>query len=86
MADSLDARRVVFVSLIGLYQSWKDCPSVVLYSAVFILPLHRQWIYNPRKYEEELQSYVCTPCSIDSLGLLSPDCFHLFILISVSAV
>jgi len=61
IANCLDPRRVVFVSLIGLYQSWKDCPSVVLYSALFILPLDRQWVYHPTKYHEELQTYFSTP-------------------------
>eukprot|EP01084_Bolivina_argentea_P225288 380746_1 len=30
---SLDQRRVIFVSLIGLHHSWRECPSFVLYSA-----------------------------------------------------
>jgi len=38
-------RRVVFVSLMGLHQSWRDCPSMILYSSIFLLPLKREWIY-----------------------------------------
>jgi len=46
---------------------------VVLYSSVFILPLHRDWIYHPRKYEQELQSFLCTPTRTT---LESPELKH----------
>eukprot|EP01084_Bolivina_argentea_P183271 316278_1 len=53
---SLDQRRVIFVSLIGLFSSWRECPSFVLYSAIFLVPLKHKWIYNPVKYVHEIQS------------------------------
>eukprot|EP00484_Ammonia_sp_Unknown_P028377 CAMPEP_0197030028 /NCGR_PEP_ID=MMETSP1384-20130603/9343_1 /TAXON_ID=29189 /ORGANISM="Ammonia sp." /LENGTH=458 /DNA_ID=CAMNT_0042459303 /DNA_START=115 /DNA_END=1491 /DNA_ORIENTATION=+ len=50
-AEHVDlSKRVVFVSLMGLYQSWRQCPSMILYSAVFLLPLKREWIYTAQKY------------------------------------
>eukprot|EP01083_Nonionella_stella_P165932 553379_1 len=54
--ESLDLRRVVFVSLLGLYQTWRNCPSFLLYTAIFILPLKRKWIYKPSKYIDEMKS------------------------------
>eukprot|EP01084_Bolivina_argentea_P002771 5137_1 len=53
---SLDQRRVVFISLLGIYQTWRECPSFVLYSAIFVLPLKRDWLYNPEKYVNEIKS------------------------------
>ena len=44
--DSVDLRRVVFVSLIGIYKTWRNCPSHILYSSIFIVPLKRSWIYK----------------------------------------
>lgn len=57
--DSLDPRRIVFVSLIGLYRSWRRCPSVTLLSSIFMMPLKREWVYNPsRNYEEIKRSFI----------------------------
>ena len=52
-----DEKRLVFVSLIGLFQTWNKCPSFLLYSALFILPLKKQWIYNPNKHRDEIMSH-----------------------------
>eukprot|EP01083_Nonionella_stella_P213399 769747_1 len=52
----LDNRRVVFVSLIGLYNTWNKCPPVLLHSALCVLPLKRNWIYQPSKYMNEMQT------------------------------
>eukprot|EP01084_Bolivina_argentea_P104151 186521_1 len=51
---SIDNRRYVFVSLMGLFNTWKDCPSHVLYSSIFILPLKRKWLYNLLESRNEL--------------------------------
>ena len=42
--NSLDPRRVVFVSLFGLYRTWQDVPTYILYSCLIILPLKRSWL------------------------------------------
>ena len=42
-------KRVIFISLMGLYHSWRDCPSTVLLSSIFILPLRKQSIYQTNK-------------------------------------
>eukprot|EP01083_Nonionella_stella_P172609 592948_1 len=47
MSISMVLKRHVFVSVLGLYQTWKQCPSVVMYSALLILPLKTKWIYRP---------------------------------------
>eukprot|EP01083_Nonionella_stella_P233157 821819_1 len=60
---SLDQRRVVFISLIGLYQSWRECPSFVLYSAILLLPLKKEWLYNPVKYINEIKSNFISQCN-----------------------
>eukprot|EP01083_Nonionella_stella_P043537 117470_1 len=52
--DALDTRRIVFVSVTGLYQSWKECPSSVLYTALLLMPLKRQWIYKPWRHKDRL--------------------------------
>lgn len=43
-------KRVIFVSLMGLYQSWKTVPSTILFSSIFLLPLKKEWIYSSEKY------------------------------------
>eukprot|EP01083_Nonionella_stella_P067492 178568_1 len=58
--DSLDDRRVVFISLIGLFKSYTLCPLHTLYSALCVLPIKRKWLYHlPQwieKDREQLQS------------------------------
>eukprot|EP01083_Nonionella_stella_P021669 60031_1 len=39
---SVDKRRAVFVSLSGLYRTWRQCPPYILYTALFVLPLKRE--------------------------------------------
>eukprot|EP01083_Nonionella_stella_P097139 273056_1 len=58
---SLDERRLVFVSLIGLYQSWRNVPSDALYTSLLLLPLKRAWVFNPTKHIDELQSHFTFP-------------------------
>merc|ERR1712228_155784 len=55
-ADRLpvDDRRLVFVSLHGLCSSWKKIPSISLYTALFVLPLKKRWIYHPTDYSDAL--------------------------------
>eukprot|EP01084_Bolivina_argentea_P315269 546157_1 len=55
-----EERRIVFVSLTGLYDTWDQCPSSILYFALFILPLKRKWIYHPFKYRAEIEAHsIC---------------------------
>eukprot|EP01083_Nonionella_stella_P015573 43578_1 len=63
--DSLDQRRLVFVNLCGLYQSWRRVPSILLYTSLLILPLKKEWIARPSKYIAELQENICDPCGVD---------------------
>eukprot|EP01084_Bolivina_argentea_P122482 217038_1 len=60
---SFDQRRAVFVSLIGLFQTWKQCPCYLLYSALIIVPLRREYIYYPSKYMNEIQSHCISTLS-----------------------
>eukprot|EP01083_Nonionella_stella_P007733 22272_1 len=53
---NFDQRRLVFIGLSGPYQSWTQCPSVMLYSALFVIPLKRSWVLDPSKYPKQLQS------------------------------
>ena len=53
--DSLDPRRVVFVSLVGFYRTWQHVPTYILYSCLIILPLKRSWL-NPSDGADEPQS------------------------------
>lgn len=53
--DSLDPRRVVFVSLFGLYRTWQDVPTYILYSCLIILPLHRDWLKSDGPKEAQSQ-------------------------------
>eukprot|EP01083_Nonionella_stella_P191701 709335_1 len=53
---TFDQRRVVFVSLIGLYQSWKQLPLALLHSSIFILPFKHKWICHPDTCTDELKS------------------------------
>eukprot|EP01084_Bolivina_argentea_P184702 318539_1 len=56
--NSLDSRRIVFVSLIGLFQTYKQCPLYMLYTAIFILPLKKEWLYNLSKYINKNDQYL----------------------------
>ena len=51
-----DNRRICFVSILGIFKTWKKCPPHVLYSAILIVPLKKSWIEHPTKYENELES------------------------------
>eukprot|EP01084_Bolivina_argentea_P307673 531833_1 len=48
--QSFDQKRIVFTSLIGLFQTYKNCPAHLLYTSIFVLPLKRNWLYNLSKY------------------------------------
>eukprot|EP01084_Bolivina_argentea_P072101 130951_1 len=46
-------RRIVFVSALGLYETYLFCPASILYSAIFILPIKKKWIYYPEQCKNE---------------------------------
>eukprot|EP01084_Bolivina_argentea_P238171 400142_1 len=54
-ASLVDQRRVIFVSFVGLFNTWRNCPSVVLYSSIFLVPLKEEWIYEPQKYATQIK-------------------------------
>eukprot|EP01083_Nonionella_stella_P153587 493730_1 len=56
--NKCDLRRIVFVSLHGLYRTWKQCPSHILFSAIVVMPLRKDWIYKPSKYRNEWRSFL----------------------------
>eukprot|EP01084_Bolivina_argentea_P126910 224573_1 len=66
--NSIDQKRIVFISLIGLAKTWKQCPPIKLFDAIFILPLKQSWLYYPSKYIKEIQSSFIYPilCNIFS--------------------
>eukprot|EP01083_Nonionella_stella_P015572 43577_1 len=66
-ADALDPRRLVFVSLVGFYQTWRRVPSVLLYSSLLMMPLKREWILHPSDHISELQDNICSPCFCDDV-------------------
>eukprot|EP01084_Bolivina_argentea_P283797 486153_1 len=53
--DTFDQRRLLFVSLFGLFRNWKKYPSIQLYSAIIVVPLKEEWIYNLSKYAAEMK-------------------------------
>mmetsp|Transcript_9953 Transcript_9953/g.15134 ORF Transcript_9953/g.15134 Transcript_9953/m.15134 type:complete len:357 (-) Transcript_9953:28-1098(-) len=53
-------KRTVFVSLTGLHESWRDCPTVILYSSIFIFPLKKEWIYRSKTKQEVQQHRFST--------------------------
>eukprot|EP01084_Bolivina_argentea_P285185 488997_1 len=57
-AELLDQRRIVFVSIYGLYRTWKHVPSVQLHSAIILLPLQKRWLYDPIKYNKEICDFM----------------------------
>eukprot|EP01083_Nonionella_stella_P166126 554447_1 len=60
--ESLDVKRLVFVNLRGLYESWRRVPSSLLYISIFILPLKQKWLYQPTKLAHELQQVFPAQC------------------------
>jgi len=46
-------KRLVFISIYGLFRTWKQCPSMSLYNAIFILPLKHEWIQFPALHQHE---------------------------------
>ena len=59
-----DQRRIVWVSLLGLYNSWRQCPSIMMYSSIFLLPLKQKWIYAPLKYQQQIEKNIVGHISI----------------------
>eukprot|EP01083_Nonionella_stella_P160493 524778_1 len=53
-----DQRRLVFVSLIGLFRSWKSVSLPSMCSALLLMPLHRQCIYEPYKYRGDFNRFL----------------------------
>eukprot|EP00485_Elphidium_margaritaceum_P013081 CAMPEP_0202708464 /NCGR_PEP_ID=MMETSP1385-20130828/20666_1 /ASSEMBLY_ACC=CAM_ASM_000861 /TAXON_ID=933848 /ORGANISM="Elphidium margaritaceum" /LENGTH=585 /DNA_ID=CAMNT_0049367439 /DNA_START=121 /DNA_END=1878 /DNA_ORIENTATION=+ len=45
--DTAIQHRVVFVSVIGLYASFRRIPTHILFSAIFIVKIKREWLYHP---------------------------------------
>eukprot|EP01083_Nonionella_stella_P263704 895503_1 len=60
----LDQRRVVFVSLLGLYQTYFLCPAPILYSAILILPIKNEWIFCSYQYKNELNKSIIKKLTI----------------------
>eukprot|EP01083_Nonionella_stella_P076801 209450_1 len=60
--ESYDERRLVFVSVSGLYQSWKRVPSVALYTSFLIMELKQKWIHQPFKYIHEWRERLDIEC------------------------
>jgi len=54
------SRRLVFVSLVGLYRTYRQCPMLLLYPALFILPIKCEDI----KPGAKLKSTIFAECSI----------------------
>lgn len=51
--SSLCSKRIVFISINGLFNTWRNIPPISLYNAIFILPLKQEWIQTPDKYKHE---------------------------------
>jgi len=54
----VDYRRTVFVSLRGFYECWRLIPPHILFDAILILPLYREWIISPLKYKHEFNDIL----------------------------
>eukprot|EP01084_Bolivina_argentea_P097209 174769_1 len=61
---SLDQRRYVFVSVIGLYQTWKTIPSIILNSSILLMPLKQQWLYDTTQHTNEIKTHFISTTSI----------------------
>eukprot|EP01084_Bolivina_argentea_P126909 224572_1 len=59
--NSIDQKRIVFISLSGLFDTWRHCPPIKLFDAIFILPLKKKWLYYPSKYIKEIQNSFIYP-------------------------
>ena len=69
MEATSNNKRVVFVSLIGTYQTWENVPPHVLYPALIILPLKRKWLNHPDQYCDELKSHFAGEITIFQSGM-----------------
>ena len=54
--DRMDFRRLVFVSLNGLFNTWRSVPFHKLWTALVLVPLKREWIYYPSQYKNKLKT------------------------------
>ena len=61
-------KRAVFISINGLYQTWRNCPPISLYNAIFILPLKSEWIKSPNKYNHEYSNLLKGTLTISILN------------------
>ena len=51
--SSFNTKRTVFISIHGLYQTWRNCPPISLYNAIFILPLKSEWLKSPKNHDHD---------------------------------
>lgn len=56
-------KRVVFVSLLGTYQTWEQAPAHVLYSAIVILPFKQDWLNQPSQHENDIKAHFASQVS-----------------------
>ena len=42
--------------MIGAFKTWKQVPLLSLYSCIFILPIKRDWLYDPFKYQSDIDA------------------------------
>ncbi len=52
----LDNRRVIFISFVGLFNTFDQCPAVVLYSCLCVMPIKKKWIYQSLKHFNEINT------------------------------
>ena len=57
--DRMDFRRLVFVSLNGLFNTWRSVPFHKLWTALILVPFKREWIYHPSQHKDKLKTSYC---------------------------
>mmetsp|Transcript_43280 Transcript_43280/g.71513 ORF Transcript_43280/g.71513 Transcript_43280/m.71513 type:complete len:258 (+) Transcript_43280:45-818(+) len=61
VTESFNPKRIVFISINGLYTTWKECPPTSLFNALFILPVGTDWIKSPFKYDHQYSELLQNP-------------------------
>ena len=66
--DSIRNRRIVFVSLIGLYQTWENVPAHILYTSIVILPFKQNWLNHPSQHQNDIKAHFASQVSAFHAG------------------
>merc|ERR1719471_7436 len=56
--EELSKGRTVYIGTNAIFKCWQEISSAKLYTSLLLLPMKKQWIYQPNKYKKELEAKI----------------------------